>query len=294
MTIMQALRQWVTDVPNIAISILAASVVALVASALGREPDWPESIWFGLCAAGSYYHWSGLRELYRDHEAVLSWPEHDGIDLETIDNSIRRERTRLTAKVVFGAAGFIMMFVPPRVVESVDFIQQIVIVLLIFAVLALDVDAVMDRRSRRRQLDLIKASIARRQARREQLEVMFAPIFEALANETSERGRVLAHNINGKLSMVVGTVEILKGSSRLDDDERALILGLDETVIEICEEVAKLHELVRDLAIPKEDEDGSSSTAGLSGEADQPEVLDLPPGNYPSFRGLGNGESGVR
>jgi signal transduction histidine kinase len=270
MTILQAFRQFMLDIPNIAVSVLAASVAWTLASTLDRGPDWPETIWFGLCSAGAWYHWGGLRELRVDLLAIMQWPDHDGVDLETIDNSIRRERIRFTAKSVFGIAGLIMMFVPPRVVEEVDLVQQVVIVLLIFAVLALDVDAVLDRRSRRRQLALIHAGIERRRDRRRALEAMFQPLFETMANATSEKGRVLAHDINTKLSMVVGTVEILKGSIRLDDEERALVLGMDETVEEICEQVAELHELVRDLAIPREGHGGSDDPAGPIQPADQP------------------------
>lgn len=250
---MQAFRQFMLDVPNLAVSVLAASVMWTLATTLGLEPDGPETIWFGLCAAGAWYHWGGLRELHVDLLSIQQWPDHDGVDLETIDNSIRRERVRLSAKSVFGTAGLIMMFVPPRVVESIDFIQQVVITLLIFAVLALDVDAVLDRRSRRRQLELIKAGIARRQERRRQLEAMFRPMFEALANATSEKGRVLAHDINGKLSMIVGTVEVLKGSPRLDLEEQAMVATMDDIIDEVCAQVAELHQMVRDLAIKTEE-----------------------------------------
>lgn len=272
MTILQAFRQFMLDVPNIAVSVLAASVAWILATSIGREPDWPETIWFGLCTAGAWYHWGGLRELHVDLLSIKQWPDHDGVDLEAIDNSIRRERIRFTAKSVFGSAGLIMMFVPPRVVESIDNIQQVVIVLLIFAVLALDVDAVLDRRSRRRQLELIKAGIEKRRERRRVLEQMFQPIFEAMANATSEKGRTLAHEINGKLSMVVGTMEVLKGSTRLSEEEMTLVTTMDDIIDEICLQVGELHQLVRDLAIPTEAADGSSHGAGSSGAANQPQI----------------------
>lgn len=270
MTTMQALRQFALDIPNILISIIAALVAWLVADALGREPDGPETIWFGLCAAGFYYHWAGLRELNRDKDAIRDWPEHDLADLVTIDSSIRRERARLTAKTIFGTAGLIAIFLPPRVVLQYDALTQLIIVLLIVAVVALDLDAIMDRLARRRQMALIKVSIEKRRKRRQVLESQFLPIFEAVANETSERGRILAHDIRGKMSLIVGAVEILKLSPHLNPEEQAMVISIDETVDEALELIINLHNLVRDLAIGTEVHDGSIGAEGPVREADEP------------------------
>jgi hypothetical protein len=275
MTIWQALRQFMLDVPNMLITFVTATVMYVVTSVLGFQPSWPETIWFGLCAAGAYYHWIGVHELLRDRAALVVWPEHDGVDLETVDNALRREKVRFMAKTSFGAAGFVMMWVPPRVAAETDLIQQVVIVLLICAVIALDVDAVLDRRSRRRQLVLIRQSIERRRVRRRQLEDAFRPLFEAVASQTSEEGRKLAHDINGKLSTLVGVIEILKGSPRLDADEQIMVSDMDGTIEEVCVQVAELHTLVRDLAqqaevADRESRDGPSTAARPDGKTDQP------------------------
>jgi hypothetical protein len=270
MTTMQALRQFALDVPNILVSIIAALTVWLIADVMGKEPDGPETIWFGLCAAGFYYHIVGLRELMRDRAALLDWPEHDATDMEVVEGSIRREQARLIAKGVFGLAGLISIFLPPRIIPQYDALTQLVIILMIVAVVALDIDAIMDRLARRRQLALIKVSIEKRRKRRQVLEAQFAPLFEAVATATSERGRMLAHNIRGKMSLIVGTVEILKVSPRLNPEEMALVQSIDEAVDEAMMDIVALHELVRDLAIGTEVHDGPSGAEGPVRAANQP------------------------
>jgi hypothetical protein len=255
MTTIQAFKKFTLDVPNILISIVCALIAWTVADSLGKSPNLPETVWFGLTSAGIYYHWSGLIEILKDREALLQWPEHDGVDLETIDNATQRERSRLVAKGVFASAGLISMLLPPRIQEY-DVFTQFIVVLLILGVVALDINAILDRVSRRKQIELIKLNIEKRKIRRRYLEERFLPLFEIVATKTSIRGRRLAHDIYGKLSIVVGCADILKDSPRLDTEERAMVLALDDAISEIVSEVGELHQLVRDLVVPQEELDG--------------------------------------
>jgi hypothetical protein len=268
LTFVEALRQFFIDLPNALTGISFACLAWVVTQVLGLAVDWPVIAWLGICGTGLYYHFYGLRELIGDLEAILKWPDHDDIDTEVLSNQIRREQSRLVTKSLFLVAGVVMLFTPPRFIIQYKEAEQLIVILLICGVIALDIDAVMDRRSRRRQITLIKESIKRRQARRALLEQRFLPVLEAAANQASTAGRKLVHDINGKLSFIVGVVDILKNSKNLSDEEVGLLTSMDGVIDEVIASIGELQELVRHLAVTTIVDDGSGKAEG-SGEAEK-------------------------
>jgi hypothetical protein len=269
MTIWQALRQLALDVPNAAVAVTAALSAWVAATIIGADPDWLETIWFGLCVAGFFYHWSGVGELLVDRLALQSWPEVDAVDLESNADSLRQEQVRLAVKSMFSLAGLISMFVPPRVAPQYELSTQIIVLLLIGAVVALDVDAVLKRRSRRHQMDMLKASIESRRQRRHDLEERFQPAFERFAGETSRSARQLMHEVRNGMSLIASAIEVLKQSEGCTDDDRDMMVEAGAAADHVLVLVDGLHQLVRDLD-REEFQDGSNDTAGPVQPPDEP------------------------
>jgi hypothetical protein len=265
-----------------------ASGEAVLVGRVGLQPGAIETVWFGLCAAGFNYHRQNLRELYADKAALSSWPDADDVDKEANENDIRREGSRLTTKTLFASAGLVSMFLPPRAVQAYELTTQIVIILLICAVVALDVDAVLSRRSRRRQMELLTTMVERKRKRRELLEVKFRPLFEAAAEQASADGRVLIHDINGDLSIIIGAVTLLRMMS-LSDDAMALLCDIEDATDGIIADSGELRTLVYGLSVQSlspEVQDGPNPSAGPSGATDQSEV-------HPGASGDPAGTSGL-
>lgn len=247
MTIWQAWKQFALDIPNVLVALATSTSAWLVATSMGFEPDAPETIWFGLCSAGFYYHLQGMRELLIDRQALRRWPATDDVDLEANSDAVRQESTRLATKGLFSLAGLIMMFLPPRLVPEYEATTRVVIALLTLAVVALDIDAVLKRRSRRRQMDLLKVAVERRRRRREELEFRFRPLLEQFASAASRQGRDLAHQIKNQMAIAAGAVEVLKTSDSVTPDNRQTLVDADIAIDLALDLVDKLHELVRTL-----------------------------------------------
>jgi hypothetical protein len=248
------------DAPSIALAVVITAIAYIIASALDLEPAVLETVWFGLCQAGFNYHWSGLHELQHDRIAIIRWSEADEVDLAANRNQMRRERARLFVKAFFGLAGLLSMLIPPRPVvdepseaQLVMLMGQCIVVFLIGAVVTLDLDAVMDRRARRHQMDLLRKQVQRRQARRQSLEKRFQPVFQLYVSETSEHGRELAHQINDKMAILVGSIEHLQQSQSCSPGDREFIMMAAEALEDAVDLMGEMQALMRGFTFPEAD-----------------------------------------
>lgn len=164
-TVVEAAVLFLTDGRHFLHAALFGVLATLVMQQFGREVELPELLWLVMAFAGVLYHIDTLREVRRDL-AVLADLEHiDPLDVEAAGNHVRREGMRIAAKLFFTVAGLVSMWLPGRNSDTLDALRLVVLGSLVAAVLLLDMDAVLDRRSRRRQVQLAHESQARREAR---------------------------------------------------------------------------------------------------------------------------------
>jgi len=188
-----------------------------------------------------------------DLRAVKIWPEVDHVDLEALDNQIRRERARLITKGLFMIIAVTTVTIPAQAPLMYLATDDSIIWLLCSVVVALDIDAVLDRQSRRRQMELLRRFVSKRIQRREVLERVFQPIFERFANDTSIQGRALVHKINGELQAMVSILETIRYASFDPTVTEAQLKELDCFLDSVTASVHELHDLVRHIAIQESD-----------------------------------------
>lgn len=184
LSMFRALARFLVDGEHAIIAFICVGIAALAMRVAGIEQEALEVLWTAFSFAGLLYHIDQQRETNRDKAALLAGePPIDELDVEAVNNTLRMQRLRMIAKACFGLAGLIVMLLPPRVNETIDLWRQIVVMLLMFGVIALDTDAVLSARSRRRQIQIIDE-----RRMRQQLVEIAPELVEAIDERRGRKG----------------------------------------------------------------------------------------------------------
>jgi hypothetical protein len=235
------------DVPAVLVSLAFAVLMTAIAAANGREPDFQEGARLFFAVAGLLFHLASRKEAVAARTALLRLPQVDTADLEAIDNMVRREHVRLVVKTVFVIVTLAAMAVPPQDTQTFEIARLIGGYSLLVILILLDLDAVLDRTSRRRQVQLIRENMqVRARLRAERLEAQ-RPAYVARNVELSKTGRGYVHDINNDLAVVVGLVDTLTATGEIPEDERIDLAEASAKLDSATECLRKLQALVRSI-----------------------------------------------
>jgi signal transduction histidine kinase len=243
-----AMRTFFRDVPAIMAAFSFAVVMTLVAAADGRYPDIQEGARLFFSTAGLLFHLASRHEITAARSALLQLPPVDPADLEAVDNMIRREYIRIAVKSIFIVATLAAMAIPPQETPSLEVARLVGAYALLVILVLLDLDAVLDRTSRRRQVQLIAENRETRLRVRLERERALEPSILAKNRALSEVGRDLAHQINNDLAVVVGAVDLLHGDGETDESEAEYLEAAALKLADATEHMKQLHDLVKSLA----------------------------------------------
>lgn len=235
------------DVPSVLVSLTFAAIATAIAAANGREPDFQEGARLFFAVAGFLFHLASRREVLAARRALLRLPPVDSADLEAIDNMVRREHVRLMVKAIFVVVTLAAMAVPPQDTPSFELARLIGGYSLLAILILLDLDAVLDSTSRRRQVMLIRQNMTAKAKSRAEREVAQRPAYMARNVEISRQGRGYVHDINNDLAVVVGLVETLTATGDIPEEEQLDLAEASAKLDSATERLKQLQALVRSL-----------------------------------------------
>lgn len=204
----QLRRHLVGDLHHVIIAAGVSTALWLIAYAFGRDPDIAEAGWVFFCVMGILFHRSNLWEVYRDREAVRRHPSSNEIDMSNLGDHIRGEWLRIVTKTLFLIAGFIALYMLPRINEFLDMLRTVSVMSIMAGLACLDIDAILDKISRRHLVSLIIADINAR----------------PLGLSTAERltraitiARDMFHDMNAQQAIIVAVMEHIQLTGSLPE-----------------------------------------------------------------------------
>lgn len=230
-------RHIIGDLHHVVMAAGFATVCGLVATALGRDPDLSELGWIFFCVMGILFHRASLIEQYRDRAAIERHPSSTEADLRSVGDHIRGEWIRIATKSFFLFSGGVALYMLPRADPTLDTLRLASVTAQMFGVFLLDIDAILDRVSRRKLVALIK------------IEIQSRPLglpTDVRLERAITAAREMFHLVNNELSIALGTIEAVSLSGITVDtvDLAESIKRLDE----IGSEVRSLHATIRSLS----------------------------------------------
>ncbi len=230
-------RHIVGDLHHVAFAAGFATICGLIAAGFGRDPDLSELGWIFFCVMGILFHHASLQEQYRDQIAIERHPASTAIDLRSVGDHIRGEWIRIGTKTLFLCSGGIALYMLPRDDPTLDTLRLTSVTAQMFGVFLLDIDAILDRVSRRRLVTMIK------------LEIQSRPLglpSSVRLERAVEAAREMYHLVSNELASAVGTIELIHYSGITPEG-----IDLDKQItdlIEIGDRVKALHATIRSLA----------------------------------------------
>lgn len=225
-----AIRQLFGDVRDTLISGGIAGVMWLAADRLDRTPSAVTVGWVFFCLTGILFHWSNLTEVYADRRAVVSHPSSNDIDEHSLGDAIRGEWLRIATKTLFLFAGAVALF-------RVEGFGPFVIACLMIGVFCLDIDAALDRISRRRLMALIVAEIDDRP---------LGLTTEERLDRAIDTARTMFHDMNGEVSMILPVLASIQQTGR--PPEGVDIGPIVDRIEELSADLKEAHSLIRSFA----------------------------------------------
>lgn len=186
---------------HLIISAGVATLAWLIAYAYGNDPDIVEAAWVFFCAMGIMFHAENLSETYHDQRAVMKHPSSTEADRRNVGDHIRGEWMRITVKTLFIVSGFVSLYFPPRIGDFNDALRLISLCCLMGGVCILDLDAVLDKITRRQLIDLILKEINERP---------YGLTAEDRLRQAIEAARDMFHDMNGELAIIVPLLEAMQ------------------------------------------------------------------------------------
>lgn len=227
------LRATFTNFHYVIVSACVTSIAWLAAYAAGFDPDIAEAAWVFFCMMGILLHRENLVEAYSNLRAVEQHPASNEADLRNIADTVRGEWLRIATKALFILAGLIALLVPPRVNEITEWWQNVLAVLLMLGVALLDIDAVLDKISRRALTNLLIQEINARP---------LGLSSEDRLGMSIETARQMYHDTCEAFAIVVPVLEAIQrtGQTPLDMDVGQILGHIDGFLSDLRSEHATL------------------------------------------------------